>query len=247
MSHACREPRICASRSPVSCRPTAIKIDAPAGTYVFHCRVHQEMTASLTVVAAGSPTVTTPDDLAAASAAQVAADLVSANAMIAAKNIASHKLNSNGTSTWILNLGAETPDHHVSFLEMLPAKVTIHAGDRVVWRVQGRNEPHTVTFPKNIHTDTVPECEGAGGADKPCQGPPDEITFGPGNGVSTITSPKTVSDSGLLAAGVLMQALGLTADHSLHTWRVWFTGAKNGTYHYVCQIHDGMAGVIVVK
>jgi plastocyanin len=242
---------------------TAFKIDAPAGTYVFHCRVHQEMTGSLTVVAAGSTDAASPDDLASASAVQIAADLAAANATMAAKNQSSHTLNANGTSTWILNLGAETPDHKVAILEMLPAAVTIHSGDRVVWRVQGRNEPHTVTFPKNLGAVQVPLCEGANG-DTPATptknpptspldfgcpggGPVDEVEFGGGNGVTTIKSPKTGSDSGLLIAAVAATAAGLDPDASLHTWRVWFTGASKGTYTYVCQIHDGMHGSIIVK
>ena len=214
------------------------------------------------MVAAGSTGGASPDDLAAASSAQIAADTAAANATMAAKDKASHTLNSNGTSTWILNLGAETPDHKVSFLEMLPAKVNIKSGDRVVWRVQGRNEPHTVTFPKDLHAGTVPLCEGPNG-DTPATptknpptgpndfacpggGPPDETEIAPGNGVSTITSTKTVSDSGLLLAAVSVQAYGVRPTGALHTWRVWFTGAKKGTYTYVCQIHDGMKGTIVV-
>ena len=205
------------------------------------------MNGSLTVVAAGSADAASPDDAASASAAQIAADTAAANATMAAKNKASHTLNSNGTSTWILNLGAETPDHKVAILEMLPAKVTIHSGDRVVWRVQGRNEPHTVTFPKDLNTDMLPQCEGPGGTDVACAGPPDEVLFSSGNGVATLTSPKTVSDSGLLAAAVALQALGLSPASGLHTWRVSFAGARKGTYTYVCQIHPGMDGSIVVK
>jgi plastocyanin len=205
------------------------------------------MTGAITVLAAGSTDGASPDDVAAATAAQIATESAAATATMAAKNAASHQVNSNGTSTWILNLGAETPDHKVSILEMLPAKVTIKSGDRVVWRVQGRNEPHTVTFPRDLNTDTIPKCEGSGGRDVPCTGPPDEIEFGGGNGVNVIKSPKTVSDSGLLDAAVSVQSLGAPATAALHSWRVWFTGAVKGTYTYVCQIHDGMKGSIIVK
>jgi plastocyanin len=227
--------------------PTAIKVDAPAGTYVFHCRIHPEMNASLTVLAAGSTEGASPDDVASASAAQVAADTAAATATFNAKNKATRQINSNGSSTWIVNLGAETPDHKVDILEMLPAKITIKSGDRVVWRVQGRNEPHTVTFPRDLETDSVPKCEGANGQDVPCTGPPDEIEIGGGNGVSTVKSPTTVSDSGLLLAAVSAAALGADPAGALHKWRVSFAGAVKGTYKYVCQIHDGMNGFVTVR
>ena len=32
----------------------------------------------------------------------------------------------------------------------------------------------------------------------------------------------------------------------LQSWAVRFANAKPGTYHYVCQIHQGMEGTIVV-
>jgi hypothetical protein len=101
---------------------------------------------------------------------------------------------------------------------MLPLNVNIKRGDTVTWHSVGINEPHTVTFPTDLHTDSVPLCEN-GSADTPAvpkvnpptgpqdfacgSGPADEIEFAPGNGVSTVTSPKTVSDSGLLAASLL--------------------------------------------
>ena len=80
-----------------------------------------------------------------------------------------------------------------------------------------------------------------------CAGPPDEVELGGGNGVTRIATTTTQSDSGLLLAGVAARAFGIPTTGALSSWRVWFTGAKKGTYTYVCQIHDGMKGSIVVK
>ena len=225
--------------------PTAIQMNAPQGTYAFHCRVHPAMIGWLTVVDHGHAGPS-PDDVAAQAAAEIAADTSAALATFNAKNHADVKRNKDGSRTIILNLGAETPDHHVAILEMIPAKVEIGPNDHVQWRVSGRNEPHTVTFPKHLGTDQVPVCEGPNGTDVPCQGPPDEVEFGGGNGVTTITTPTTVSDSGLLMPAVTAQSYGVKATGALSSWRVNFANAAIGTYTFVCQIHDGMAGTIKV-
>jgi plastocyanin len=152
---------------------------------------------------------------------------------------------------------------HVAVLDMLPRKITIKKGDSVVWRPRDRNEFHTVTFPKALETAFAPLCEGPGGKDTPavptvnpprspfdfgCNGrPADEIEVTGGNGVTTITSAKTVSDSGLVAYRTVAAGFDLPAQTVLSTWRVTFAGARAGNYHYVCEIHEGMAGTIVVR
>ena len=108
----------------------------------------------------------------------------------------------------------------------------------------------------------MPLCEGSGGKDTPaiptvvpptspfdfmCNGhPADEVEFAPGNGVSRVTSPKTVSDSGVIAYRTVAAGYDVPASGAKSSWTVSFAGATAGTYHYVCQIHDGMAGTIVV-
>jgi len=243
--------------------PFVVKVTAPAGTYVFHCRVHAWMEGTLKVVAPGSPDVTTSASADAAAAAQATADVAAGMAAEAAASTAGKVKNANGTTTWTLTLGTSDPAAHVAVLDMLPRKITIKKGDTVVWRPRDRNEPHTVTFPKDLNTDAVPLCEGPGGKDTPaiptvnppkspfdfgCNGrPADEFEFGGGNGVRTITSPKTVSDSGLVAYWTVVAGFDMPAATTLSSWSVKFTGAKAGTYHYVCQIHDGMEGDIVVR
>ena len=80
-----------------------------------------------------------------------------------------------------------------------------------------------------------------------CAGKPaDEIEFGGGNGVKTVKTPTTVSDSGLVAYPSVLAGFGVPASGALPAWSVRFTGAAKGTYTYVCQIHAGMTGTIVV-
>lgn len=243
--------------------PFVVTVTAPPGTYVFHCRIHSWMTGSLTVVAAGSGGTTTSASADAAAATQADADVAAGMTAESAASAAAVKVNPNGTRTWTLHVGTSDPAGHVAVLDMLPRKVTIKPGDTVVWRPLDRQEPHTVTFPSDINTDAIPMCEGSGGKDTiavPTVNPPqspfdfgcagrpaDEFEFGGGNGVRNITSPKTVSDSGLVAYRTVVAGFDVPASAALPSWSVTFNGAKAGTYHYVCQIHEGMEGDIVVK
>jgi plastocyanin len=242
--------------------PFFVTVTAAPGAYVFHCRVHSWMTGSLTVVAAGSTGTTTAASADADAAAQAAADVTAGLAAEAAASKAAVKVNPNGTRTWTLHVGTSDPAGHVAVLDMLPRKVTIKPGDTVVWRPLDRNEPHTVTFPKDLNTADVPLCEGSGGKDTPaipsvvpptspfdfmCSGhPADEFELAPGNGVQHVTSHKSISDSGVIAYPTVAAGYDLPASAARSSWTVSFAGATAGTYHYVCQIHDGMSGTIVV-
>lgn len=64
--------------------------------------------------------------------------------------------------------------------------------------------------------------------------------------MSHVVSPTTVSDSGTVAYRTVPVRFGLPTSTMLKSWVVRFGGASAGTCHYVCQIHAGMAGTIVV-
>lgn len=218
-----------------------VHVTASPGTYAFHCRIHPDMVGWLHVVGPADP-VPSPADVQAAVTAQVAADVA---AGWTAETLADHQSphhNADGTMTWTMSAGTSSPDGHTAILEMLPRNVHIRKGDSVRWVSPAVNEPHTVTFPEDLGTDIVPMLEPSPG------GPPEfELVIGPGNGVSTVTSPSTVSDSGLLASTAEGTAFGLPASGYLHSWQVSFQGAQSGSYHYVCQIHDGMEGTVTVN
>jgi plastocyanin len=240
-----------------------VTVTAPPGTYAFHCRIHSGMSGTLTVVAAGSTTAVTTDASAqAAATTQAEADVTAGLAAETAAEKAAVTTNKDGTKTWTVTAGTSDPNGYVTVLDMIPRKLDIKPGDTVLWKPLARNEPHTITFPGEIHTDAIPMCEGSGGKDTPaiptknpptspfdfaCSGhPADEIEFGGGNGVAKVTTPKTVSDSGIIAYPSVLAAFDVPASGALRTWTVKFTGAAAGTYHYVCQIHSGMEGTVVV-
>jgi plastocyanin len=241
--------------------PFWVTINAAPGTYSFLCRIHPGMTGSLTVVAPGGAT-TTPAQAAAATARQVAHDTAAGLRAETAASTGAHWANADGTTTWLVSAGAMSPDRRVAVLEFLPRNIDVKSGDRVVWRPMESNEPHTVTFPTDLGTDQVPLCESPGGdvgalpVNFPPAGPQDfgcppgagpvEFEFGGGNGVSHVTSPATVSDSGLIGTWRLANAYGLPPTAILGHWTVSFANASSGTYTYVCQVHEGMAATITV-
>jgi plastocyanin len=243
--------------------PFVVTVTAPPGTYVFHCRIHPRMAGTLNVVAAGAAGTTTQATADAAAATQATDDVAAGMKAETAASTAKSVKHSNGSTTWTLIAGTSDPAGHVAVLDMLPRKLTIRPGDSVVWRPLDRQEPHTVTFPSDQNTEAIPMCEGPGGKDTPavptvvpptspldfsCDGrPADEFEFTGGNGVTTITSPTTVSDSGILAYRTEATGFDMPASTMLSSWRVSFAGAKKGTYTYVCMIHDGMQGTIVVR
>jgi plastocyanin len=237
-----------------------VKVTAPFGFYRFLCLVHPNMQGWLAVVPGAFP-VTTPAQLATAVRAQVAHDRAAGFLAEARANVAHSIRNADGTRTWYMTAGTGSPDGFVAINEMLPRRLPIHRGDKVTWVSRALNEPHTVTFPRDLHTDMAVLCE-AGAVDTPatptripprgpqdftCSGaPPDEVEFDGGNGIGHVTSPTTKSDSGFIASAAFVAAFGLPATAAKRAWTVSFSGAQRTTYRYVCQIHDGMAGVIVV-
>jgi plastocyanin len=236
-----------------------VKITAPLGTYRFICLVHPSMNGWLAVVA-NSKSATSASQAAAKSAAQAAADRRAGFLAESIANIARSHLNADGTRTWLMAAGTSTPDGHVAIDEMLPKKLNIHKGDKVVWDSRAVNEIHTVTFPTELHTDIAFVCE-AGTVDTPafpavlpptspadfsCGGPPVEFENGGGNGRHHVTSPTTVSDSGVIASDTALAGFGVPLTAARETWKVSFVAASRTTYHYLCQVHAGMVGTIVV-
>jgi plastocyanin len=245
--------------------PFMVTVNAKPGTYAFLCRIHPGMTGHITVVDSGDH-ASSASHVANDVAEQVRSDVKAGyRAERKATEDARHD-NHDGTTTWYVSPGAQSPDRRVAVLEFLPQNISIKSGDRVVWKMRESNEPHTVTFPNDIGTDQIPLCETAGGApdagavpvkfppagpqDFGCPAPgtgPVEFEFGGGNGVSTVSSPATVSDSGLMGSRRLARSYGLPQDAVLNSWAVKFTAATPGTYTYVCQIHEGMAGTVKVS
>lgn len=239
--------------------PTRVKITAPYGFYRFLCLVHPNMQGWLAVVP-GAFHATTSTELAASVHTQVFQDRQEGYHAEAAASIPRSVLNSDGTRTWTMTAGTGSPDGRVAVDEMLPRSLAIKKGDKVTWVSRSINEPHTVTFPRDLHTDMSALCE-AGSIDNPatptvipptgpqdftCGGPPVEFELDGGNGVNHVTSRSTVADSGIIASAKERAGFGLPASAANSHWTASFVGAARTSYTYLCQIHTGMVGTIVV-
>jgi plastocyanin len=245
--------------------PFVVTINAPVGVYTLLCRIHPGMTGTIRVAPASAP-VTGAAALAAGVKRQIAADVTAGLLAEKQGSVVSSSTLPDGHTLWMVNVGASSPARHVTILEFLPGTLSVHPGDLVTWTSPAANEPHTVTFPGDLHTDQVPLCEDATtGTDTPATptvipptgpfdfacgtrpGPADEVELAPGNGVRTLLDATTVSDSGLLASGAARAAYGLPASAAFSTWTIGVSAsAPAGTYTFVCQIHDGMKGTLVV-
>jgi plastocyanin len=245
--------------------PFVVTINAPVGVYTLLCRIHPGMTATIRVAPASAP-VTTAAALAAGVKRQVAADVTAGLLAEKQGSVVSSSTLPDGHTLWMVNVGASSPARHVTILEFLPGTLSVQPGDLVTWTSPAVNEPHTVTFPGDLHTDQVPLCEDATtGTDTPARptvipptgpfdfacgtrpGPADEVELAPGNGVRTIASPATISDSGVLASAAARAAYDLPASAAFSSWTIGVSAsAPAGTYTFVCQIHEGMKGTLVV-
>jgi plastocyanin len=236
-----------------------VKVTAPVGFYRYICLIHPNMSGWLAVVPSAFHT-TTAAELRARVGAQIRADKAAGFAAERRANVATSTV-SGGVRTWKMTAGTGSPDGHVAVNEMLPRRLDIKKGDKITWVSRSINEPHTVTFPTDLMTEMAVLCEN-GATDTPATptvipptgpqdfscngGPPDEIEMGGGNGVTLVTSSTTVADSGIIASAAELAAFGLPTTAAKARWTASFAGAARTTYHYVCQIHDGMAGVVVV-
>ena len=230
--------------------PFVVHVSAAPGSYVFLCRVHAGMTGRLNVLPANAKGPSA-SQVANQVAQQIKRDLKGAWAADQRASRLAKVSNEDGTTTWRVIAGTSSADGRVALLEFLPKAIDIEPGDKVFFVPRSPNEPHTVTFPGDLGTEFMPFCE-VGTTDVPlgptgCNfGPPDELELDGGNGVWQVTTPTTVSDSGIIGPRRLTSDIGLAPTAILNSWTVSFAGAQPGAYTYVCQIHDGMDATISV-
>ena len=125
-------------------------------------------------------------------------------------------------TTWQLIVGGNSKDNAVTVNAFLPTAITLNAGDTITWAFHGF---HTVTF---LSGTPRPAVEVPSGEDHLLMLNP--TVFTPVGGPN-------YDGSGFVNSGPPNQT---TRSFSL-------TFTKAGTYPYVCLIHAGMAGQVVVQ
>lgn len=126
-------------------------------------------------------------------------------------------------ATWRVAIGGETPDHGVQAQVFAPKTITIDAGDTVTWTMAAGFD-HTVTF---IPGGRLPDLAIPENGGKLLLNP----LIGLPQGLATY-GKKGVAGSGILVARDKSYSLTFT---------------KPGSYTYLCLLHPGMTGTVIVQ
>jgi plastocyanin len=128
-------------------------------------------------------------------------------------------------TTWNLLVGGESDDHALQAQAFLPTSITINEGDTINWTMNAAFV-HTVTFLAGgqVPPEPIPAGEGS------------LLMLNPQNAFPS-SGPATYDGTAFTNSGIL--------DHKGATFALTFP--KAGTYGYVCVLHPGMAGQVVVQ
>jgi plastocyanin len=126
-------------------------------------------------------------------------------------------------TTWKVSVGAETPDHGLQGQDFYPRAITVNLGDTIAWTKSTVLE-HTVTFLSGEKPPALflPQ-------------PDKRVLFNPLAAFPQGTA--SYYGTGLANSGVI-QAAG-------KTYKLTFT--KAGRFTYVCLLHPGMEGTVIVQ
>ena len=204
--------------------PTFSMSFAKPGTYTYYCVLHPNMIGTVTV---GAGDVNTQAEVDAAARKQSAKYLAEGRA--AKKQLAAVKpkgtKNSDGSTTWRVEMGASTA--HTDILAFSPTPAKLAAGDSVTF-VNNSGAPHTASFGGAL----VPQIPIA----------PDVQQAVPG------ASPQALTAGAYFNTGWLPPKGGPTGP-PLAARSYTYSVADPGTYEYVCVLHlsSGMAAELDVS
>lgn len=124
---------------------------------------------------------------------------------------------------WKVSVGADTPDHALQGQDFYPRAITINAGDTVTW-TKSVVLDHTVTFLSEAPSPNllVPQ-------------PDKRVQF---NSIVAFPQGGDAYDGRGMANSGVLEGAG-------KTYTLTFT--KPGRYVYVCLLHPGMQGTVVVQ
>ena len=198
-----------------------------AGKYTYQCLIHPQMTGTVNVVAAGAKADTQADVDSRATTEQ--------NQWLAEGRAAKQKLtstppvstkNSDGSTTWKIEMGASTA--HTDVLAFAPVSPDVKVGDTVTF-VNNSTAPHTASF---AGKGTLPQNPTDPAAQAPSPGP----------------SPQTLNPTAVFNTGVVPpnSPPGSGPPEAVRSYSYVIKTA--GTYNYICIFHvpSGMAAAIKV-
>jgi plastocyanin len=198
-----------------------------AGTYQYLCNIHPGMGGVVNVVAAGQ----NADTQAAVDARrtnQINAELATKAVPEIMSNVG--ELPAEGAAAGI---AAGVQQGLVDVQRFFPRRVTVKAGDAVTWIWKTEDTPHTVTFLAGQPAPAVV-------VPQPQAGGPPKLQLNP-QVLAPAGDPTNWDGGSYLNSGFLQPM----PNQPTPTFTVTF--ANPGTYDYVCVLHEGMDGTIVVE
>lgn len=196
-------------------------MDVEPGTYAYFCDVHPGMVGTIEVVDA-AVAIPSPEDALIAGATELT--LSGLEGVGAAMQAAGQPpmIGEDGSLQAMAGLqqGAAAP------LAFFPSVAQIEAGQSVTWTVPQGFEPHTVSWP--------PIPPGSEIVPVPQEGGPPIITFGEA-AFPSLESGSAVGLGDSFTTGIMFPGQSFT-----------LTFTDPGVYQYVCILHAGMTGSVVV-
>jgi plastocyanin len=198
-----------------------------AGTYAYLCSIHPGMTGSVRVLETGQ----TPDTQAAIDArksAQVNADFATHAVPSIMANVGLLE-----TPTAVAGVAAGIQDGPADVLRFVPRRVIIGEGDSLSWIWKTEDTPHTVTFLAGQPSPEIiiPQPQPSG---------PPRLQLSP-----AVLAP--AGDAGDWDGGTYLHSgfLAPAPGQPTPAFTVHFSTA--GTFDYLCLLHEGMVGTVVVQ
>jgi plastocyanin len=209
-------------------KPVTFKF-TKVGTFKYLCIVHPVMRGTVKVLAK-SKTVPTPAAVAKTAKAQFKA------AVKTGKKLAT-------TTPPAATVFAGHDKGPVAWLRFFPASLTVKVGQPVTFKVSSKVEAHTVTFGPAAYTGDI--AKNLIGAMPQAAGPPvitlNPLAVYPSDVPALPALDGTNHGNGFVNAG-LIDTDAATPNPSSATFKF----SKAGTYNYICALHGGMHGTIVV-
>ncbi len=193
-------------------------MNLPPGTYSYFCDVHPGMVGVITVVANDTAVPSPADD-------ELQGSMEFASTIGAAQAAAAQLEVQTSTPGQVQAGNGDTGRATVN--QFFPFVTTVKAGDSVTFTIPDSSvEGHTVSWPPTRNQDVAPI---------PSQAGPPVLALGPTIAPMT-PSGTAVKPGDAFSSGLLLPGQSFTLS---------FTDP--GVYPFVCNIHPGMGGVIVVQ
>lgn len=204
-------------------RTFSLVMDVEAGTYSYVCDVHPGMVGIITVVA-DDQAVPSPTE----ATIQGTEELRGAVDAGVATGLQLETMQPGAADNGVTIQAGNGNTGRTTVNQFFPFSATIKAGQSVTWNIAADGiEPHTVSWPITRNQEVVPtQVEGSAVP---------VLALGPT--LAQITqSGTTVKAGDSFSSGLFMPGQSFT-----------LTFSEPGVYPYVCNIHPGMSGVIVVE